>query len=618
VTILAGRYEIIGQLGGKGFAITFLAKDNRQISEPLCVVKQLRPHHIHPQMVDLFEKEITILEELGKHPQIPQLWDYFSENQHLYIVQEFIQGHDLSHEILPGKRSREDYTIELLLEVLEVLCFVHSQGVIHGDIKPRNLVRRYQDDKILLIDFGIIKETASLMVNAQGEFISSAVIGTPGYMPHEQKKGNLCFGSDVYALGITAIQALTGIKPVKLSQDIQTGQVIWKDQVDISRHIAAVITKMVHPHLSMRYPNAMAAIQGLMSESPSRPDWSRRQAIKTISCVGAGLAASVLMQRVLQVFAPETLVPLFTTPDSQGTTSAAAARAATQEISSLKTFKFETVMVDKWGKISKRYPRQAKFFTEDLGQGITLEMVEIPGGKFVMGSSLAEQERQLDEGPQHSVTIPPFYMGKFVITQKQYQAVMNKNPSKFIGGRRPVERVSWDDAIAFCRQLSQQTGKSYQLPSEAQWEYACRAGTTTPFHFGETINSALANYDANFTYGFGLQGKYLQTTTNVGSFPPNAFGLYDLHGLVWEWCQDTYLDNYHGAPTNGAARISDRTPYRLLRGGSWGDKPSACRAANRIRYPQNFISVLHGFRLVLPMTNNSHSSSATPGKEKQL
>jgi eukaryotic-like serine/threonine-protein kinase len=601
VTILAGRYEIIGQLGGKGFAITFLAKDNLQPNQPLCVVKQLRPCQIHPKMVELFVQESTTLAELGKHPQIPQLWDYFYDNLHLYIVYEFVQGHDLSQEILSGKRSSENYTIELLLEVLEVLCFVHSQGVIHGDIKPRNLMRRYKDGKILLIDFGGVREIASLMVNERGEFISSAVIGTPGYMPHEQTRGHLNFNSDVYALGMTAIQAMTGIKPVNLRRDLKTRQVIWQDQVEINKLIATVINKMVRYHSSQRYPHAMAVLQDLILESPLSPGWSRRQVLQSIGFVGVGLAASFVMQRFLQLVTPENIVPLFNTPNLPGKTSVTIARAATQKGLSLKTFKFETVRVDKWGRIIDRYSQQAKFFTEDLGEGITLEMVQIPGGKFVMGSPPEEQQRNPDEGPQRSVTIKSFYMGKFVVTQKQYQAMMHTNPAKFISGRRPVEGVSWDDAIAFCQQLAKKTGKSYQLPSEAQWEYACRAGTTSPFYFGETLTSALANYDANFTYGLASQGKYLQSTTNVGSFWPNAFGLYDMHGLVWEWCQDTYIDNYQGATTDDKARISDRHDLRLLRGGSWGDKPGDCRCANRSKYPQNFKSLLHGFRIVLPV-----------------
>jgi formylglycine-generating enzyme required for sulfatase activity len=604
VTTLAGRYEVIGQLGGRGFAITFLAKDHLQSNKPLCVVKQLRPHHIHPRIVELFAKEITVLQHLGKHFQIPQLWTYFSEKQHLYIVQEFIQGHDLSQEILPTKQSSEEYVTELLREVLEVLCFVHSHGVIHGDIKPRHLIRRYQDGKICLSDFGTVKEIASLIVDAQGEFISSAVMGTRGYMPSEQKKGNLCFSSDIYALGITAIQALTGIKPIKFSKNLQTGEVIWKDQVHISTHMSEVLTKMVCPHPSLRYPNAMTALQGLNSQSLSKTEWTRRTALKAASFVSAGLAAALLGQKILQSPATENVVSRFTTPNFGGKSSRTTARDVTHEESFLKTFEFETVTVDKWGIINHRYSSQGRFFIEDLGQGVTLDMIEIPGGKFLMGSSPQEPERSQDEGPQHSVTIQPFYMSKFVITQKQYQGVMDYNPSEFIGGQRPVEQVSWDDAIAFCHQLSQQTGKTYQLPSEAQWEYACRAGTTTPFHFGETITTALGNYDANFTYGFGPQGNYRQETTDVGSFPPNAFGLYDMHGLVWEWCQDTYHRNYNGAPTDGSTKIGG-ADYRLLRGGSWGDKPGDCRAANRIKYPQNFRSLLHGFRVVLPVSKNS-------------
>lgn len=599
MTTLAGRYEIIGQLGGRGFAITFLAKDHLQSNKPLCVIKRLRPHRIHPRIVELFAKEITVLEQLGKHPRIPQLWAYFSEKQHLYIVQEFIQGHDLSQEILPPKQSSEEYVTELLREVLEVLCFVHSHGVIHGDIKPRHLMRRYQDGKICLSDFGTVKEIASLMVNGEGEFISSAVIGTPGYMPNEQKKGNLCLSSDVYALGITAIQALTGIKPSKFSKDIQTGEVIWKDQVHISKHMIEVLTKMVCPHPSLRYPDAMTALQSLNSPSPPKTEWTRRTALKAVSFVSAGLAAAVLGQKILQSSATETTIRLLTRPNLGGKSSKTTARSFTQNKSLLKTFEFETVTVDKWGTITNRYSSHGRFFIEDLGKGVTLEMVEIPSGKFVMGSSPQEQERRQDEGPQHSVTIEPFYLGKFVITQKQYQAVMDHNPAEFIGGQRPVEQVSWNDAIAFCAQLSQQTGKSYQLPSEAQWEYACRAGTTTPFHFGETMTTALGNYDANFTYGFGPEGNYRQETTDVGSFPPNAFGLYDMHGLVWEWCQDTYYRNYNGAPTDGSTRINPAR-HRLLRGGSWGDKPGSCRAANRVRYPQNFRSLLHGFRVMLP------------------
>ncbi len=222
--------------------------------------------------------------------------------------------------------------------------------------------------------------------------------------------------------------------------------------------------------------------------------------------------------------------------------------------------------------------------TENLGNGVTLDMVYIPGGTFMMGSP--EGEGRDSEKPQHEVTVPPFYMGKYPITQVQYQQVMGKNPSNFQGyDQRPVETVSWSDAVEFCQRLSQQTGTEYRLPTEAEWEYACRAGTTTPYYFGATITKQLANYSGNV-------GK----TNSVGQFPPNAFGLYDMHGNVWEWCQDDWHKNYEGAPTDGKSRVSDKNSTKVMRGGSWYDPPDYCRSASRDYL--DLRNLAYGFRVV--------------------
>ncbi|NEO98133.1 MAG: SUMF1/EgtB/PvdO family nonheme iron enzyme [Symploca sp. SIO2E9] len=270
----------------------------------------------------------------------------------------------------------------------------------------------------------------------------------------------------------------------------------------------------------------------------------------------------------------------------------------------LSTVEFETVRVDAKGEVVKGEPnRKAKIVKEDLGNGISLEMVEIPGGSFKMGSPAWEKGRYKDESPQHDVKVPTFFMGRFEVTQEQYQQVMGKNPSRFKGNKRPVERVSWNEAMEFCKRLNQnQAERSYSLPSEAQWEYACRAGEKTPFHCGKTITDKLANYDAIRTYASEPAGKYRRETTPVGSFPANGFGLYDMHGNVWEWCFDDWHNNYKGAPTDGSAWIggTGSNDIKVLRGGSWLYYPVFCRCASR--HISNFgrvdVADFIGFRVV--------------------
>ncbi|MBD2341257.1 formylglycine-generating enzyme family protein [Calothrix sp. FACHB-156] len=267
--------------------------------------------------------------------------------------------------------------------------------------------------------------------------------------------------------------------------------------------------------------------------------------------------------------------------------------------------------------VISRTQKTAQYYVEDLGNGITLEMVLIKSDSFLMGSPENELERSDSESPQHLVNINQFCMGKYPVTQAQWRAVaalpqinreLDADPSRFKGANRPVEQVSWYDAVEFCDRLSSHTKRPYSLPSEAEWEYACRAGTTTPFHFGETITSELANYDATETYGAGVKGTYREETTVVGSFEvANAFGLYDMHGNVWEWCLDDWHSNYEGAPTDGSAWFDDnenlyqKKGKAVLRGGSWISYPVNCRSASRndvSRAVRDYFFNYFGFRVV--------------------
>lgn len=273
------------------------------------------------------------------------------------------------------------------------------------------------------------------------------------------------------------------------------------------------------------------------------------------------------------------------------------------------SFSFNTIILDDHGKPIGRSQAQALSFVEDIGDGVKLEMVEIPQGTFTMGSPQFEAKRVDNEGPLHLVTLKSFVMSRYEITQAQWRAVasmkkvsidLHPDPSKFKGDNLPVDNISWEEAVEFCERLSRNTGRKYRLPSESEWEYACRAGTTTPFSFGGTITIALANYDGTFPYKSAPKGINRQRTSAVGFLgTPNMFGLYDMHGNVSEWCADSWFEDYNNAPGDGSARMSiSKTAYQVVRGGNWYDQARDVRSAARNYFPRDHRSHSLGFRIV--------------------
>ena len=255
----------------------------------------------------------------------------------------------------------------------------------------------------------------------------------------------------------------------------------------------------------------------------------------------------------------------------------------------------ETPTLDEKGEIIFWSRLTAHQFTQDLGAA-HLEMITIPGGIFQMGSP--GQGGNPDERPQHQVRVESFMMGKFLVTQGQWKAVVGKlPPCRFKGESLPVERVSWKEAQKFCQRLSGSTGRNYRIPSEAQWEYACRAGTVTPFSFGETLTIDVANFNGEHTYRQEPRGVYRHVTTEGGTFPPNGFGLYDMHGNLWEWCTDSWLDDYSDSPRDGSGYRGKENPYRVVRGGSWHEPAQLCRSASRLRVHELDADEFMGFRV---------------------
>ncbi|WP_071189033.1 serine/threonine-protein kinase [Trichormus sp. NMC-1] len=264
---LVGRYQIISHLGGGGFGETYVAYDTHLPGSPQCVVKKLKPQSTNAATLEtarrLFDTEAQVLYKLGTHDCIPQLLAYFEENAEFYLVQEFIIGHDLSQELPPGKILSQDEVVLLLQEILEILDFVHQQKVIHRDVNPLNILRREQDNKLILIDFGAVKEITTQVIAPTGKTKSTVAIGTPGYMPGEQAQGTPKLSSDIYALGIIAIQAITGLSPEQIEKDSETNELIWRNHATVTSEFADFLDKMVCYDFRQRYSSATVALKAL-------------------------------------------------------------------------------------------------------------------------------------------------------------------------------------------------------------------------------------------------------------------------------------------------------------------------------------------------------------------
>ncbi len=276
--LLDGRYRIASKLGEGGFGHTYLAHDTRIPNEPLCVVKQLRPANSDRQYLQiasrLFTSEAKILAQLGDHDRIPRLLAYFEQEGEFYLVEEFVEGRSLEIELVKGYRLSENQVIQMLEDVLHILEYIHSHGVIHRDIKPDNIIRRKSDGKLVLIDFGAIKQVQTQMYQ-EGQTGATVAIGTAGYMPSEQAQGKPRPSSDLYALGVIAIQGLTGLPPRDLQEDYQTGELIWQHLVSKQSGLVDAIAKMTRYHYKDRYESATEILQVLKqltaNSSPTQP-----------------------------------------------------------------------------------------------------------------------------------------------------------------------------------------------------------------------------------------------------------------------------------------------------------------------------------------------------------
>jgi serine/threonine-protein kinase len=315
--LLQGRYQVVQVLSEGGSCQTYIAQDTQRLNHPTCFVKHLKPTSNLPSSVQslrwLFAREAEALQKLGNHDQVPQLLARFEENQEFFLVQEFIKGHRLSAELLPDHCWSESEVVQLLQDVLGILEFVHSHGLIHRDLNPSNLIRRQQDGRLVLINFGSVKQAWTQVITAQGQTSTTVsisipatiAIGTPGYMPVEQGRGRPRLNSDIYALGMIGIQALSGLNPTQLLEDSNTGEIIWQHQVQVSAGLAAVLNKMVRYHFKDRYQSATEALQALQQlanfHPPTQPSASGQPSTQPEPPTESSVSAKTPDESIVQV-----------------------------------------------------------------------------------------------------------------------------------------------------------------------------------------------------------------------------------------------------------------------------------------------------------------------------
>jgi formylglycine-generating enzyme required for sulfatase activity len=552
---LAGvDWQLEELLGVGGFGEVWRARNPNMASAPPVALKFC----LDPPSAKVLRNEAKLLDRLmlqGKHPGIVPLRQTYLNAEPPCLEYEYIAGGDLAGLVHEWHRHRQGpaplQAAQVMRRLAKIVAFAHrlEPPIVHRDLKPANiLVQRTTDGSLALriADFGNGGVAASHAIRqtmrgtTQAQLLVSSVRGacTPLYASPQQLRGadaDPC--DDVYALGVIWYQLLTG--------DLSAGRpggTRWPKRL-----------------AEQGMPVPLVDLLGSCFED--NPDDRPRN-------------AAVLADQ---------LSTLLNTRDGEG-----------------------TPVLDAPATVDAQWQALPKRITNVLGMTLVL----IPPGTFRMGSQPGEVERGIDEGPQHEVTLTqPFYMGIYPVTQRQYELIMGSNPSYFSGAKGggpdyPVESVSWDEAREFCRRLSalaaeRTAGRSYCLPTEAEWEYACRGGVPMPFSSGLTLSSREANFNGNYPYGPTTRGPFLERTTKVGSYPSNPMGLYDMHGNVWEWCADFYDRTYYRSSPRYDPPGPPTGALRVVRGGSCLNIGRFCRSAYRFGVSPGNRDIDVGMRVVM-------------------
>ena len=564
--LVDGRYRIERKLGQGGMGAVYLAYDQEmELQKALKVIPEVITHDL--ESMNQLKSEAKLMHRLN-HPNIVRVYDFHASGDIKYIDMEYIEGEALSHRKLhtENKRLPEAEVIGYAKQIAAAMASAHQQNILHRDLKPANIMLDGQG-QIKLMDFGI----AESLHTSLSRLSNTGSSGTLPYMSPEQARGKeVGKESDIYSYGVTLYELLSGHPPFWRGDIYQQLQNEHPEPLDL---ISSWLNNHIQQCLHKEYRERIAGFELVLVSLES----GRKQ------------LATPTPKPPPQPAPPKKQPPAIVKSPPPNKVKPA------QVVVPRVKFKIEEHFIWYGGLallLVVVLVVSGVWRLVDLRPTITLaeSMVSIPAGCLQMGS----HNGRTDEKPVHRVCVDAFKMGQYEVTQGQWQAVMGSNPSRFKqGDNYPVEIVSWDDIQAFLKKLNQQSGGNYRLPSEAEWEYAARGGTTTQYWWGDDIGSSRANCD-------GCGGLWdNDKTLPVGSFSANGYGLYDTAGNVSEWTQDCWNDSYNGAPNDGSAWQSGECDRRVLRGGSWDNYPNRLRSAARSRSITGYRGSNFGFRLVV-------------------
>lgn len=629
---LAHKFEVDGYriervLGAGGFGITYLAvevKTERRVAIkeyfPLGVAhRNTAQSTVHPNGADdaeefawglsRFLEEAKLLLTIN-HPGVVRTLRYTEANGTAYIVMDYVDGVSLSALLRRGGTLDQDEIIEFALPLLDGLQAVHAAGVLHRDIKPDNIFIRHDNGRPVLLDFG----AARLLTR-----LTHSVIASPGYCPPEQyqSQGARRPSADLYGVGATLYRCMTGAPPPDAAERVTALAFKHVDPLmpvsqaakrTYSQELVVAVDSSLELDPTLRPQSADSLKASLLGRTvegangPSSADATRAPSVRAVDADGSGATSAPGRGK------PVLLRPAANAGQSTADLDTLPPRPQAPRIS--KTGKQPVLL---YGGIAGLVLTGCAIAATIIVSGTDSksiirdcsrcpEMVVVPAGRYLMGSPATEQGRDVDgdEGPQHFVTIPKaFAIGKYEVTFEEWDVCVadgacpyRPDENGWGRGRRPVINVAWSDVATFIAWLSKKTGKTYRLPSETEWEYAARAGTTTAYSTGSSISTDQANFDDSVAGGIARR-----QTLPVGSFPPNPFGLFDVHGNVAEWTEDCWNGGYSGAPSDGRAWVQGDCSRHVIRGYSFAHGPDALRSASRSGPVGDYRSEAIGFRL---------------------